>query len=389
MVADAYDDYSILKQAFLQTQGYGARADLPADLVQRLARFCDTHANDMMMTYYASSLLDQFWRKRTAARRERFVSLMNAHMACKSALLALLGNLQHRDRLFGDACFALMPVWAGVRDLPAGHHKANQFHHHARFFRADELDEAYRCVLAMPNPYRTRAVAALYPYVGPHRQADILTALFAEVEQQNWEADAQLRRLFSKIDPALRTGVVHRYLETPGLSEHDLAYFVIHNAQWLVPHDARAIAVRLRSFKSDYLRIRSVLKLADHLPAQEITVLCEQFLASFGKWAASSALIHSLFHVSAFTSLSRADIVFMALAKIAQIDDSQEEVWNQEKYNLLSFLAPHLQEEHRDAAFAIAHTVRGGYRYRLCARLRRHFTAPGTPFVMRAVSIIY
>jgi hypothetical protein len=390
MVADTYDDYTTLKSAFVQTLGYRGRQEIPAELIRGLALFCDTHAGDGMMPFYAASLVNQFWRKRTAVRRDRFVHLVNARMESKSALLALLNYLGHGDpRWFGDDCCSMIPVWVAIRDLPDGYGKANDVHRFARFFREDELQAAYQCALAMPGAYRARALAGLYPCLDTEAQSRILSYLFTELGQQSWEASAQLRRLFPSLDQGLRTEVVGRYLATPSLREHDLAYFVIHNAQYLDPQDARAIATRLRGYDSEYLRIRSLLKLAAHFPEHEIRTLVDQFLSSFEERPASVELIHNLFHVSAHACLRRNDIVSMALRKIGQLDDGQNAMWSQKKYNMLSFLAPHLETGHQDAAFSIASHVKGGYRKSLLARLRRNLAASGHTFAFRPASIVY
>lgn len=388
MVADTYDDYRILKRAFVKTLGYSARQDIPADLIEGLASFCDTHAADMMMSYYAASLINQFWRKRNKARRDRFVCLMNAQMMSKPALLALVRYLRYRDpKWFGEDCYAMIPVWEAIRNLPEGYGKANDFNDFARFIQAEEVGAAYQRARAMPEAYRARALAGLYARLDAGAQADILVYLFTELELQCREASAQLRRLFPSLDHAARRQVGARFLAMPHLSEHDLAYFVIRNGQYINRQDAVAIADRLRRFRSEYLRIRSLLKLANHLPAQEIGALCSRFLASFEERPASVELIHNLYHVSTFTSLSRSAIVTLALRKIAQLDNGG--MCDQEKYNMLSFLSPHLETEHQDAAYAIANQVKGGYRRTLLARLRRELATPGNAFVPRSASLIH
>jgi hypothetical protein len=390
MVADPYQEYRALKRAFAQTLGYHHQQELPANLIADLAAFCDAHAGDMMISYYAASLVGQFWRTRHAARRDRFVQLMNAAMASKPALLALLLDLRRRDPVwFGDACYAMIPMWDAIRDTADGCGKANQINHYAKYFLASELPPAYECALAMTGAYRARALAGLYPFVDAHAKAQVLSYLFGALDEQCWEATAQLKLLFPSLDAGSRSAVVQRYLESPGVDEGGIAYFVIRNAAHIDQQDAGAIAVRVRTFDSDDLRIRCLLKLARHLPSAEMRRLCDHFMASVEQRTASVALIHNLYHVSTWTPLSRSEIVSMALRKIAQLDDSRNDVWEQEKYSMLSFLAPHMEAEHEAAAFAIAATVRGGYRHRLRARLRRNLATPGNAFDFRPASIIH
>jgi|GEM_PF-2066359 len=390
MVADPYDDHRTLQRAFVQALGYHHRGDLPEDLIAALAAFCDTHADAMMMPYYAASLVNQFWRKRNVLRRDRFVQLMHAQMARKSALLEVLRTLRSRHgRCFGDDCLALMPMWEAIRELPDGYRKANYINLYAQFFQQSELNAVLACAQAMVGGYRARAFTGLYPRLDAGAQAQILAYLFEELDKACWEGRAQLKLLFPSLDPNARTRAVQRMLAASGVGEFGLAYFAVRNAQFIDAQDARALAVRLHACKSEYLKIRGLLKLAPHLPAPEIEALCEGFLATFEARPASEELIHNLYHVSAFTSLGRADIVSMALRKIAQLDDSANELWNQQKYTMLSFLAPHLEREHQDAALAIAHQVGGGYRKGLLARLRRNLAVPGHAFAFRPASIIY
>jgi hypothetical protein len=390
MVADPYHQYSALKRAFAQTLGYHHRQELPANLIVDLAAFCDAHPGDMMISYYAASLVGQFWRKRNAARRDRFVRLMNAAMVSKPALLALLLDLRRRDPVwFGDACYAMIPMWDAIRDTADGYGKANQINHYAKYFLESELPPAYECALAITGAYRARALAGLYPFVDANAKAQVLSYLFGALEEQCWEATAQLKLLFPALDPGSRNAVVRRYLETPGVDEDAIAYLVIRNAAHFDLQDAGAVAVRVRTFDSEYLRFRCLLKLARHLPDAEVRALCAQFMASFEQRTASVELIHNLFHVSTWTSLGGSAILSMALRKIAQLDDSQNDLWDQEKYKMLSFLAPHLEAEHEAAAFAIADEVRGGYRDRLRARLRRNLATPGHEFNFRPPSILH
>jgi len=66
-------------------------------------------------------------------------------------------------------------------------------------------------------------------------------------------------------------------------------------------------------------------------------------------------------------------VVSLALEKIASLDDSQSEVYAQQKFGQMMFLMPLLGEIHRESAFSIAETVKGGYKKTLKGRLRKHF----------------
>ncbi|SHH54445.1 hypothetical protein [Massilia sp. CF038] len=160
------------------------------------------------------------------------------------------------------------------------------------------------------------------------------------------------------------------------MSERDLAYLIIRNAQHLDRASGLALAERARRFTFNYFRNRCILKLRDHVPAAEIKALFDEFMHDFRARPAQSELIHNLYHFSAVCpELPASEAIDLALEKIAMLDDSGKERWAAgDKYNELSFLAPLLRDEHQARAFAIAQSVWGGHRNNLLSRLRRHFS---------------
>lgn len=66
-------------------------------------------------------------------------------------------------------------------------------------------------------------------------------------------------------------------------------------------------------------------------------------------------------------------MIRLALDLIARLDYTQSNLYSQQKYGLLLFVLPLLGEDDRTAAFAIALTIRGGYRKGRLAKLRKHF----------------
>lgn len=72
-----YSDYINLQWEFVLQVGYAGRVAVPDDLIDKLAAFLDAHASDSMVSYYARSLLAQFYRLRT---RPRSVHLFDALM---------------------------------------------------------------------------------------------------------------------------------------------------------------------------------------------------------------------------------------------------------------------------------------------------------------------
>jgi len=72
-------------------------------------------------------------------------------------------------------------------------------------------------------------------------------------------------------------------------------------------------------------------------------------------------------------------VIGMALEKIGTFDDAKNEIYEQNKYYELSFIAPHLKEEHMSKALAIAESIRGDYKRNIISKLRRHFSNIGFP----------
>jgi hypothetical protein len=142
--------------------------------------------------------------------------------------------------------------------------------------------------------------------------------------------------------------------------------------------------------QSSYLKKRALLKLARHLPGEEIDTLYREFMESFRESPPNAKLLHNLYHFSAVrTDLDNGAVTGMALEKIALFDDSNADHWAQEKYHQLAFLAPHLEEQDKDRAFAIAEKVRGNYRRQLIGKLKRRFVKGQKSFVPRGAPIFY
>jgi hypothetical protein len=72
-------------------------------------------------------------------------------------------------------------------------------------------------------------------------------------------------------------------------------------------------------------------------------------------------------------------VIDLALEKIGTFDDSKNEIYEQNKYYELSFIVPHLKEEHMSKAFAIAESIRGGYKRNILSKLKRHSLSIGLP----------
>jgi len=85
-------------------------------------------------------------------------------------------------------------------------------------------------------------------------------------------------------------------------------------------------------------------------------------------------MIHNLLQFGAvIETVGRREVIQLALDLIARLDDTQSELYNQQKYGLLLFTLPLLGEDERTVAFDIALTVKGGYRKGLLARMRKYF----------------
>lgn len=199
-----------------------------------------------------------------------------------------------------------------------------------------------------------------------------------------------MKFVFRHLDERFRAEVVSDHLTLSHLDESYIAYFVIHNAAFLDNENAQRLAKRIGHFRSEYYRNRCLLKLRRYLPAAEIDALYHEFMESFTARAPTSELLHNLYQFSAVRSdFDKDTIVGMALKKIGGFDDSRNEVYQQQKYAELSFLVPNLSKQHKEQAFAIADSVRGGYRKNLLSRLRRHFANEINYCTVRYPAICY
>lgn len=80
---DTYSEYINLQREFVQRVGYAGGGVVPDDLIDKLAAFLDAHASDSMVSYYARTLLAQFYRRRTRARSVHLFNALNATLRNK------------------------------------------------------------------------------------------------------------------------------------------------------------------------------------------------------------------------------------------------------------------------------------------------------------------
>lgn len=371
-----YSAYDSLRKEFVQEVGYAGKLEIPDALVQKLAEFIDAFPNDMMAVYYASSLLDMFYRKRTEERSTRLFNSLNSFLVKKSVLIELflrrLGDGENPRRFEN---YDIAAIWLAISNLNDGYDKANSIGRFSHRFTDEIAGAAYQSILAMPDTFKIRALAGIYPRMDTPHKGEILGYVLQEFISGAAEAAYQLKQMFPYMDKKSRTEVIDTHLEIRGLPEDFVAYLVIRNAVYLEPNDATRIVARVRTFKSDYLRNRCLLKLVAYLREGEVEDLHERFMENFNSQAASPALIHNLYQFGAVVKkLEKSRLVSLALEKIASLDDSRNEIFNQEKYGQMLFVIPLLTETHWERAFDIAEMVRGGYKKTLKARLRAHFT---------------
>ena len=101
-------------------------------------------------------------------------------------------------------------------------------------------------------------------------------------------------------------------------------------------------------------------------------------------------MIHNLVQFGAvMETLGRSEVIQLALNLIARRDDTQSDLYSQQKYRLLLFILPLLGKDNRTAAFDIALTVSGGYRKRLLARMRKYFDEEHNFCAIRGAPICY
>ncbi|MCE3606090.1 hypothetical protein LXA47_21130 [Massilia sp. P8910] len=373
---DSYRTYRALDQEFSQSLGYSGKQELPDTFVLKLAEFIDAHPADTLTAYYAQSLLDKFYRKRTKQRSVNLFNSLNSHLNKKSFLIALFLECRSSEQhpIYADS-YDIAAIWLAIHDLVDGYAKANYIGKYSRLFTDEMARFSYQAILAMPDIYKIRALGGIYPRMDKLHKAEILPYLYRQFLSGSPEAAYQLKGMFPHLDEESKTEVISLHLDMPGLPEEFLAYLVIRNAQYLQPSDANRIAARVRMFPTDYFRNRCLLKLAAYLPAGEIEALFKRFMEDFNTLEPSSELIHNLYHFGAvLKTLEKSDVINMALEKIACLDDSESELYNQQKYSEMSFIVPLLTEANKARAIGIAETVKGGYKRNLIARLQVHFS---------------
>lgn len=374
-VMRAYNAHDNLKREFVETLGYAGKREIPEALVQKLATFIDNHPDDLMTTFYARSLLDKFYRKRTKQRSTRLFDLLNSFLVKKSALAELL--LQFPCWSKHPFCLEyhdISAVWSATDELGDGYAKANFIGRYSYLYTDDIAGKAYQSCLAMSEPYKTRALGGVFPRMDEQRRHEIVDYVCAQFISGSAEAAYRLKFMFPYMDEVSRAYVLSAHLETPSVPETFIGYLIIRNAMYFDHGDAIKLAARTRAFASAYLRNRCLLALATHLPKKEIEALYEQFMRDFHAQPANVELIHNLYQFGAvLKELVPSQLVSLALGKIALFDDSHNEVFEQQKYGAMLFVMPMLGEEHRESAFSIAETIRGGYRRTLKSRLVAHF----------------
>ena len=368
-----YNDYKILEREFAQQLGYSNRQEIPDNLVSKIARFCDAHPEDVMTPYYAFSLIKKFYRKRTKERWGRLFLSMDTHLQRKKLLLDIFFGYQtsgDEQSILSDICSA-SSIWRAIEDDADGYGKANMITRFSSLFTEDIVKLAYQRALAMPAKYRVRALAGICPRVDAISKEKIYSFLCGELIKGTSEAASQLTLLFSNFDERSQSELISIYLTHDKLPEQYVANFLIQNVACLRSDDAERFVARIRGFRSTYLKNRCLLKLRDFLPVGEIDAMCRLFIEFFPTQAPSSELIHNLYQFSAVLRNSDIDsVIGMALEKIGTFDDAKNEIYEQNKYYELSFIAPHLKEEHMSKALAIAESIRGDYKRNIISKLR-------------------
>ncbi|NHZ79413.1 hypothetical protein F2P44_09000 [Massilia sp. CCM 8695] len=373
---DPYNTYRSLDQEFAQSLGYSGKREIPDALVLKVAEFIDAHPADMMTAYYAKSLLDKFYRKRTKRRSGNLFNALDSYLRNKRFLIPLFLEYRNNEKNpFSAENHDIAAIWLAIHDLPDGYDKANCIGKFSRLFTGEMARLSYQSILAMPDIYKTRALGGIYPRMDKLHKAEIFPYICQQFRSGSPEAAYQLKRMFPHLDEESRTEVISLHLDLPDLPERLIAFLVIRNVQYLQPSDANRIAARVRMFPTDYFRNRCLLKLTAHLPAGEIEALFKRFMEDFNTLEPSSELIHNLYHFGAvLKTLEKSDVISMALEKIACLDDSESELYNQQKYSEMSFIVPLLAEADKARAIGIAETVKGGYKRNLIARLQAHFS---------------
>ncbi|KQV51036.1 hypothetical protein [Duganella sp. Root336D2] len=372
-----YATYAALKSEMVASVGYAGRLEVPTALVRKIAEFLDAYPDDSMTTYYANSLLDQFYRKRTKERSIRLFELLSSFLKNKSPLIDLFLHrvAWRQDRFRAEQCFDAATIWSAIRDLDDGYDKANCIGQYAYLLTDEVASQAYHTILELHEPYKTRALAGIYPRMDTLRKTEILSYLLQQFASGSSAAAYRLKFMFPYMDSASRAKVVAAHLGLPDVPEGLIAYLVVRNAAYFEYDDAVRLAARARLFESDYYRNRCLLKLAAFLHDGEVEKLYEQFMLDFNTQPATSARIHNLYHFgSVLKTLDPTRVISLALEKIECLDDSASDYYEQAKYGEMMFVMPLLTEAHRERAFGIAGTIRGRYGKAVVSKLNAHFT---------------
>ncbi len=371
----SYSAYIGLKTAFRATLGLSGKIAIPDELAHELAAFIDAYPTDQMVCYYSRQLLSQFYRKRSRTRSVRLFDTLYACLRRKSALIGLF--FQHEDTGQAQARpedYDSLKIWHAIDDLDAGYDKANQIGRFSHLFNEETIQLAYQAALDMPATFKARALAGIFCRMDNRHKVDIFCYLSQQLLAGSAEAAYQLKRIFPYLDKQSRSAAITLHLDTAGLPDEFTAYLAIRNAHYLEADDAVRLATRARTFQSDYLRIRCLLKLVNYLHPGEAEQLYRRFMDDFTSTAANVAQIHNLYHfAAALPTLDKDHVIRQALDKIASLDDSQNSYYEQQKYGALLFILPMLSLENREQALSIAATVRRGYRKTLMARINVHF----------------
>lgn len=373
---DSYRRYIGLEKEFVQSLGYSGKIEIPDMLVRKVAEFIDSHPTDTMTSYYVTSLLDKFYRRKTKSKSVNLFNALNSYLRNKSLLIDIFLKDQRNGKISASTeDYDIAAIWLAIDDLPDGYGKANCICSYAHLFTDEILCSAFQTILAMPEIYKTRAFSGIFPRMDKLKKAEIFSYIRQQFLSGLPEAIYTLKLLLPYLDTESRAEVISLHLDRQHLPEEITAFFVIRNAQYLQPDEANKIAMRVRNFSSNYLRNRCLLKLSEYLRAGEVEVLFNRFMKDFNEQEPSSTLIHNLYQFGAvLKTLEKDRVISMALEKIACLDDSQNELFNQQKYSEMLFIMPLLTEANRAKAFGIAETVKGGYKRTLTARLQVHFS---------------
>lgn len=360
--------------------GRAKTKDIPEDLIHGLAEFCDAYVNDAMTGYYASKLILHFYKRRSKDGWARLQSSLGELLKRKRVLVDIFTSYAFSTENalpFGGV--RIETVWLAIADREDGYELANLIGKFCYFFSPDILQLAFQRANAMPDTFRVRALANLFPKMDGELKLKIEYFLLDQLAGGSFEAAYQLKLRFQHFDKRAQSDVVSAFLNLPIAHESSVAYLIIRNAKFLCKDDALRLADRVRGFDSDYLKNRSLLKLSHVVSVDEISDLYERFIDRFMKSPPTVESIHNLYQFSAALNLNKNQVIGTALEKIGQLEDSHGEVWNQSKYGQLLFIAPHLNEPHRRQAMEIAKTVRGGYGRSVIKKLERQF-ANGVQF---------